>query len=143
MAVRIMLRVRSRSTSKVIEVNALVNSGYETEKPELLVPVKVAELLGLWPLPSRYLAKDYFTAGGLVRNYILSNEVEVSVLVEYKTNVVNCDLVISLIEDEVLISDKLASKLGIIVYDFAEGIWRLKTDREDIRRKSVERQIWR
>lgn len=32
MAVRIMLRVRSRSTGKVIEVNALVNSSYETEK---------------------------------------------------------------------------------------------------------------
>ncbi len=53
------------------------------------------------------------------------------------------DLVISPIEEEVLISDKLAGKLGIQVFDFAEGIWKLKTDPPETRRKSVERQIWR
>jgi hypothetical protein len=60
--------------------------------------------------------------------YLLADEVEVSVNVEYATNTVVCDLVISTIEDEVLISDKLAGKLGVVAYDFAEGIWRLNTD---------------
>jgi hypothetical protein len=54
--------------------------------------------------------------------YLLVDEVEVSIDVEYATNAVISDLAISTIEDEVLISDKLAGKLGIVVYDFTEGI---------------------
>ena len=97
----------------------------------------------MWPLISRdYVVKDYMTAGGPTRMYLLADEVEVSVDVEYATNPVISDLVISTIEDEVLISDKLAGKLGIVVYDFAEGIWRLNTDPEEVRRRSVERETW-
>ncbi|RLE57789.1 MAG: hypothetical protein DRJ40_00815 [Thermoprotei archaeon] len=91
MAIRVKLRVRSRSTGKVLEVNALVNSGYETERPELLVPTKVAELLGVWPSPPRpYIAKDYFTTGGPIRNYVLLDEVEVSIVVDQSTGSTMC-----------------------------------------------------
>jgi hypothetical protein len=82
------------------------------------------------------------TAGGPVRMYLLMDEVEVSVDVEYASNTVVSDLVISTIEDEVLISDKLAGRLGLVVYDFAEGIWRLNTDPEKVRRRSVEKETW-
>jgi len=143
MAVRIKLKIKSKTTSRELRVNALVNSGFETLRPQLLVPAKVAELLGLWPLISReYVVKDYMTAGGPTRMYLLMDEVEVSVDVEYASNTVVSDLVISTIEDEVLISDKLAGRLGVVVYDFAEGIWRLNTDPERVRRRSVEREIW-
>jgi hypothetical protein len=74
--------------------------------------------------------------------HVLADEVEVGVDVEYAANTVLSDLVISTIEEEVLISDKLAGKLGIVVYDFAEGIWRLNTDPEEVRRRSVERETW-
>jgi hypothetical protein len=142
-AVRIRLRIRSRTTGKELKVVALVNSGFETVKPQLLVPVKVAELLGLWPqIPRDYTVKDYMTAGGPTRMHVLADEVEVSVDVEHPTNPVISDLVISPFEEEVLISDKLAGKLGIVVYDFAEGIWRLQTDPEDVRRRSEERETW-
>ncbi|RLF05178.1 MAG: hypothetical protein DRK00_05100 [Thermoprotei archaeon] len=67
---------------------------------------------------------------------------EVSVVIERPTNPVLSDLVISPIEDEILISDKLAGRLGVIVYDFGEGIWRLNTDPDEVRRRSEERQIW-
>jgi hypothetical protein len=142
-AVRIKLKLKSRTTSRELRVNALVNSGFETLRPQLLVPVRVAEYLGLWPIISReYAVKDYMTAGGPVRMYLLVDEVEVSVDVEYASNTVVSDLVISTIEDEVLISDKLAGRLGVVVYDFAEGIWRLNTDPENVRRRSVEKETW-
>lgn len=64
-----------------------------------------------------------------------------SIDVEYPTNPVISDLVISTIEEEVLISDKLAGRLGIIVYDFADGIWRLNIDPETTRRRSVEGEV--
>ena len=128
---------------KILEVIVLVNSGFETETPQLLVPVAVAERLDLWPsLPRNYSVVEYMTAGGPVRNYVLRNEILVKVKVEYDTQVVLSDLVISTIENEVLIGDKLAGELGIIVYDFAKGIWRLKSDSENTRRISERRQVW-
>ncbi|OYT47307.1 MAG: hypothetical protein B6U85_05610 [Desulfurococcales archaeon ex4484_42] len=143
MAVRVKLRIRSRVTSRSIEASALVNSGYETIKPQLLVPVKVAELLGLWPsIPRHYIVREYMTAGGPIKNYVLEDEVYVNVIVEYNTEPVIADLVISTVEDEILISDKLAGRLGIIVYDFAEGVWKLRSDPENIKRKSEARQTW-
>ncbi len=41
MVVRVRLRIKS--DDKVIETSALVNSGYETETPQLLIPMKLAE----------------------------------------------------------------------------------------------------
>ena len=52
-AVRIKLKLKSRTTSGELRANALVNSGFETLRPQLLVPVRVAEYLGLWPIISR------------------------------------------------------------------------------------------
>jgi hypothetical protein len=142
-AVRIRLRIRSRTTGRELRAVALVNSGFETVKPQLLVPIKVTELLGLWPqIPRDYTVKDYMTAGGPARMHVLADEVEVSVDVERSANPVISDLVISPFEEEILVSDKLAGKLGIVVYDFAEGIWRLQTDPEAVRRRSEERETW-
>jgi len=142
-AVRVRLRIRSRTTGRELRAVALVNSGFETLKPQLLAPARAAEALGLWPLiPRDYAVRDYMTAGGPTRMYVLVDEVEVNVDVEYPTDPVLSDLVISTIEDEILIGDKLAGRLGIVVYDFAEGIWRLRTDPETTRRGSEERETW-
>jgi len=91
-------------------------------------------------MPGNYVVKEYIIAGGPVRMHVLIDEVEVDV--DHPTNPVVSDTVISPYEEEILIGDKLAGKLGIIVYDFAEGIWRLKTDPEELRRRSEEREIW-
>ena len=55
MAVRVRLEIKSRCTERTLEVVVLLNSGFETETPQLLVPIAVAEKLGLWPsLPEDY-----------------------------------------------------------------------------------------
>ncbi len=140
MALRVRLRIRSRSSGREVETIALVNSGFETLKPQLLIPVSMARDLALWPsLPSNYIVKEYMTAGGPVRQYVIPDELLVRIVVEYETPYVVCDAVISMIEEEVLISDKLAGALGIIIYDVGEGIWRLRSDPEDTRRRTVSR----
>ena len=49
---------------------------------------------------------------------------EVEVLAEGRSSQpVRCDLVVSEGEDELIISDKLASKLGIVIIDPGEGVW--------------------
>jgi hypothetical protein len=64
--VRVKVRVKYGGAS--LDLAALVNTGYETDVPELLVPVGVAERLGLWPkLPEGVVVETYKTASGLMR----------------------------------------------------------------------------
>jgi len=68
MGVRVRVRVKYRNSS--LDLVALVNTAYETDIPELLVPVSVAERLGLWPkLPEDAIVETYKTASGLMRVY--------------------------------------------------------------------------
>jgi hypothetical protein len=41
-AVRVKLRLRARTSGETIEASALVNSGFETESPQLLIPRELA-----------------------------------------------------------------------------------------------------
>ena len=47
MAVRVRLAVRNREAGAELHLVALVNSGCETETPQLLLPVRAARELGL------------------------------------------------------------------------------------------------
>jgi hypothetical protein len=56
MAVRVKLRIQPQTGTPeprdpVVAV-ALVNSGYEAESPELIVPRGLAKKLGFWPDPT-------------------------------------------------------------------------------------------
>jgi hypothetical protein len=64
------VRVRVRYGSASLDLVALVNTGYETDVPELLIPVDVARSLGLWPrLPDNTVVETYRTASGLMKVY--------------------------------------------------------------------------
>jgi hypothetical protein len=67
--VRIRLRIVSKVGKEVI-TSALVNSGFEAETPQLLLPRSLAYELGLWPPPLDAVLVEVGTAGGPVRNYI-------------------------------------------------------------------------
>jgi hypothetical protein len=137
MAVRIKLRLRY--CDKVLETSALVNTGFETPNPQILLPIKVAERLSLWPeLPKDTLVEIYDTAGGPVRVYRVRNAVNVEI--PEKGISVITDAVISHTEVEVLISDKLADELMIVIERPGEGIWRFRD--ENILRKSEKPEIW-
>ncbi len=137
MAVRI--RLRLRYCGKVLETSALVNTGFETPNPQILLPIKVAERLSLWPeLPRDTLVEIYDTAGGPVRVYRVRNAVNVEI--PEKGISVIVDAVISHTEVEVLISDKLADELMIVIERPGEGIWRFRD--ENILRKSEKPEIW-
>ncbi len=50
MALRVKLKMRRSETS--ITTSALVNSGFEAEEPQLIIPMKLAEALGSVDLPA-------------------------------------------------------------------------------------------
>ncbi|MEM4412150.1 MAG: hypothetical protein QXO66_04815 [Thermofilum sp.] len=140
MAVRVKLRVRSLRSGREVVSSALVNSGFEAETPQLLIPRRLALELGSWPPPEDAHLVEVGTAGGPVRNYLVPGAAEV--LAEAKDRVVGpvrCDVMISHLEYEVLISDKLGGELGIVILDL-RGKWRFSD--EDVVRESEAPQYW-
>jgi hypothetical protein len=134
MAVRVRLRVEAGG--RVREVVALVNSGYEADTPQLMVPIGLARELGLWPPPPDAREELFDTAGGPVRVWVVRGAAAVrAVAGDAESGPVETDIVVSHFVDEPLISDVLAGKLGIAVEDFLEGLWRFRWEpREKVRR---------
>lgn len=137
MAVRV--RVNISVGDKSLEAVALINSGFETEEPQILIPMKALRKLGLKLTGA--VEDIYDTAGGPTRVWIYPEKARISIVEKGKVvSEAIADIVISAIEDEVLIGDKLAGALKIMVEDFTEGIWRIKGGR---RRRSEKPQRWR
>ncbi|QOJ79244.1 hypothetical protein IG193_01920 [Infirmifilum lucidum] len=139
MAVRVKLRIASRK-GREVATSALVNSGFEAETPQLLVPRRVAYELGLWPPPVEAVLVEVGTAGGPVRNYLIPRAVHVYVEAGGRTvGPVEADVMVSDHEYEVLISDVLGSELGIVILDL-RGKWKF-SDEEAVR-ETEEPQYW-
>lgn len=143
MAVRVRVRLRTKEGREELTV-ALVNSGFESDRPQILIPISLARRLGLW---DRVLIEGGFqlfgTVAGPTRLYVLPSSLYVSIVEDdVETETVLSDAVISEIEREVLISDYLAGLLGIAVEDFREGLWRLRSDGSNRVRRSYRPQYW-
>lgn len=140
MVVRVKIRVRTGN--RIADVIALANSGYETETPQLLVPVRFAEVLGMWP-PQGAMREEYQTAGGPLNVWIYPHACKVKVIEEdVQSEEVLSDLVISPIADEVLLSDKLIGELQIALEDVSRGLWRFRWEPVDRLRRSYPPQRW-
>jgi hypothetical protein len=138
--VRVRLRISSRGGKEVI-TSALVNSGFEAETPQVLIPRSLAYELGLWPPPLDATLVEVGTAGGPVRNYLIPKALDVYVLTSDRVvGPIKCDVMISLLEYEVLISDALIEELGIIILAPKSGLWKFKD--EDRVRVSEAPQYW-
>jgi len=137
LAVRVRLRLRRGSS--VLEAVALVNSGYEADTPQLLIPVGLARELGLWPPGPEMVEATFETAGGPLRVWIARRALAVQVVAQDASSPeVEADAVVSALADEPLISDKLAGALSIAVEDFAEGLWRFRWEpKEKVRRSEA------
>jgi predicted aspartyl protease len=51
--VRVKLLVKVRGSGRKAVVKGLVNTGFTSEFPDIMIPVFLAERLGLWPRPDR------------------------------------------------------------------------------------------
>jgi len=120
-----------------VTTTALLNTGYESDVPEILIPLSVAEQLGIWPnLPKDATAETYRTASGLMSVYRIPRGKVRLVLEEGVSSPVEAYIVVAEYTDEVLVSDQLISALGIAIEDPARGLWRLRGEtriRESVR----------
>lgn len=125
MGVRVRIKIILGDNS--VETVALVNTGFESDVPEILVPITLAEKLSVWPsLPDGTIVETYKSASGLMRVYRIRG-IKASLIAEgVKTPFVDAYLVVSEESDEVLLNDQIISRLGIVIEDPARGEWRLR-----------------
>ncbi|MET1101739.1 MAG: hypothetical protein ABWW69_04600 [Pyrodictiaceae archaeon] len=142
MAVRVRLRLEREG--RVVETPALANSGYEAETPQLLVPIRLAQVLGLWPPREDVEETEFETAGGPLRVWLAPRACRVSVIAPgAESPEVEADVAISPLADEVLMSDKLISELGIALEDVGKGLWRFRWEPRDKVRRSEPPKYWK
>ena len=133
------MRVRS-VVGRTVDVIALINSGYETSTPELLIPRDVAKDLGLYPsIPVESEVKEYVLADGSRRTLIrIPNAIEVSVVTDDRiVGPIKASVVIAEHAEEPLISDKLSDALGIVALAIGQGLWCFKDELGRKTRKTI------
>jgi len=139
MAVRVKLLIKCGDRELI--TTALINSGFETDTPQLLLPITAAGRLGLSP-PLGGIEETYDTAGGPTKVWVYPEKAKVKVLAGKATSKeVKTDIVVSPIEDEALISDMLAGELELVVEDFGKGLWRLSKEKE--LHQTEKPQLWK
>jgi hypothetical protein len=141
MAVRVRLLIRSLDTNVEVLTAALVNSGYEVEEPEILLPRRLAEFMGISLKPPRARVMVYETPFGFYHLIFSPKAVNVH-LVDVCKSVEEVNVAVSEGEREVLISDALAEALGIQLINIARGLWRYRDDPPDVIRESVRAEYW-
>jgi hypothetical protein len=84
---------------------------------------------------------NYSTPIGQVRLYNIPKSADIVVLTDGKERECkDCNLAISELEEEALLSDSLLSALWIVILDAKRGLWRFND--EDIVHNSVSPYLW-
>ena len=146
MPVRVRVKIKSLKGFKVgetIETNSLLNTGYIGTSPEIIIPIKLAENLGLWPPPNDVVESVYDTAGGPIRFYTVKHGSTIQLVEEdTESGELPVDVVISPIEREVLLSDFVIGELGVIILNAYKGLWKLNNDPQEKIRYSKSPELW-
>lgn len=130
--------------NRTVETIALVNSGFETEGPQLLIPQKFILSNNIDPEQlGKPSINEYDTAGGPIIMYAYPEACTINVVEEDKISKhVKADLVISPIEKEALMSDSLTEELEIIILSPRKGLWKFADDPINKIRQSHKPQYW-
>ncbi|MCC6029724.1 MAG: hypothetical protein LM591_06265 [Candidatus Korarchaeum sp.] len=146
MPVRVRTRIKSMKgpkAGKIVETNSLLNTGYIGLSPEIIVPLKLAETLGLWPPTGEAMESIYDTAGGPARFYIIERAVAIQIVEDDTVSEeLVADAVISPVEREVLLSDFVMGELGIVILNAYRGFWRFSSDPVERVRYSRGPELW-
>ncbi len=139
MGVRVNLLLR-RTSGANLTASALLNSGFESDEPHIMLPRRAAERL-YDQLPLETTAETIGTAGGDVEILAPSERILARVVIEERQGPeVSVRVFISDDEPEILISDMAIDALGVEIKSPGKGLWRF-ADEEEIRH-SAAYQIW-
>ena len=103
--------VKLKHNDKEVEVNALLNTGFETDEPVVALPLTIASQLNLTPGEKMF----YLGPGALVGEVYLAGEVTITVKVGESERSIKAYAVIEPREEEIMLSDRAIAELGIVV----------------------------
>ena len=146
MPVRVKIRIKSLRglrISKGIESTALLNTGYTGSSPEIIVPVRLAEEMGLWPPPIDAVESTYDTAGGPARFYAIKDAITLRIVDDDSASrELTTDVVISPMEREALLSDVVIGELEVAIMNAHKGYWRFNFDPSNKTRYTKTAELW-
>jgi hypothetical protein len=97
------VKVRLKVKDRVFEGGTLLNSGFEADTPDIIVPVHIARDLKLWP-PSTEAVVTLETGGGEVTlPYYTSHATLELILPDRRSKIVNVNIIVSPYVDEVIL----------------------------------------
>jgi hypothetical protein len=131
------VKVRLITKDRVVEGVALVNSGFEADSPDIVVPLSIAKELGLWPPKTSTIVSIETGGGEITLPYYTSCCKLELVLPDRHSKVIDVNIIVNPHIDEILISDYVASEFGITLLDLRRGLWRLSDDPPNIIRYSI------
>lgn len=136
MAVRLKVELEVIKSKRSIEVVAVANAGFESDEPEVLIPLRLARKL---KIKLKDIPKEtYKSPVGLARMCRIDKCLKVRLMEKE----VEAAVVISEIEDEVILNDRAISMLEIAIEDAGEGLWRFRNEPVTNLRKSQPLQKW-
>lgn len=125
MAVRVRIRVERTSRPKTaIETVALANSGFESPVPEILLPVRAAARLGLWPPGRKARAERYDSPATDFSLITLPRSVRVR-LAGPTCKAILSNVAISERQTEAILNDRLVDALKLQLIQAGRGIYRV------------------
>jgi len=136
------VRVRIRHNNNIVETSALVNSGFESDAPDIVIPIEVAKRLGLWP-PKEAHTIVLETGGGETTTIYSESVVELElILSDREPKKIIANVIINPYVHEVILSDYVSSLFGIMLIDIKKGFWRLLDDPPTTIRTSTSLEEW-
>lgn len=123
---------------KIILTSAFANSGYETDEPEIHIPIALAKELGFKLKNLR--GELYKVVGSEITTYTLGNILVRIVTEDKKSEWIRARAVTVPGEYEVILSDALIEALNMEIIKPRSGLW--KFSEETKIRKSVEIKYW-
>ena len=146
MPVRVKIRIKSLKglkISKAIESSALLNTGYTGSSPEIIVPVRLAEEMGLWPPSIDAVESTYDTAGGPARFYAIKDAITLQIIEDdAASKELTTDVAISPMEREALLSDVVIGELEVAIMNAHKGYWRFNFDPSNKTRYTKTAELW-
>lgn len=126
MAVRVRVRISPAEHRGIaaVETVAVANSGFESASLELLLPVRCAERLGLWPPPRGARVEKFESPAASFSMFLVTRAVRVS-LASHLRHAVIASAVISERETEVILNDHLVEALRLELIAPGRGLYRI------------------
>jgi hypothetical protein len=138
MAVRVRLRIDAPGGRQLVTA-AVLNGGFETEHPHLLVPARCAEAL-LGEFRSGAPREPIDTAAGRADVWVVPDLDGRVVTADREGRLVRFRALASELEPELLVSDTGIDALGLRIESFAPGRWRFAD--EAAARDSEPAHLW-